>query len=406
MRHSVRLILLSIGLACLCGGCAWLRSRGPVKSADSQPAKPAAPAPSQAPEKPEDTGLAQAGRTKPAPPAGPVIQPDIMLINGRTVTAADVLEPIWGRLEEMARTLDAAKYRARAQEELQFRLRETINEFLVWHEIQKKSNPQLAEALDRTADEAIRDRINREFNGSQARFERYLAARGLTLEDYKQQQKRRLAVMQYLREQILPRIHLSRRDLWNYHKQHKAEFETPASIDLQMIDLPVRAFLPAGRNDEPALAEARKQAYKAAQRALRELQAGADFAEVAKKYSKGIHAAEGGRWGTIRAPGLRGRWAAPSKAAFGLDEGQFSDVIETPDGYFIVRAEKKVAAQRKTFEQVQPLVEQRLREQMFQKLSRQFLMKLYMKAQVAGYETFRNHLMSLLPPPKAQAESP
>ncbi len=91
--------------------------------------------------------------------------------------------------------------------------------------------------------------------------------------------------------------------------------------------------------------------------------------------------------------------AQPAKVAFGLKAHQFSGLIETSDGFFIVRAEDKVEGKKTTFEQVQQDLEQQLRDQMFDRLSMEFLVKLFVKADIQGYEAFRDRLFTLAPPP-------
>jgi len=398
-------------LAVLLAGCSILQRAekpGERQVQQEQPRKRACASGSERPATqsaaPANAVADRAGRESIDP--AHLVQPDIMLVNGLVVTPADVLEPIWNDLERLAGTLPPEQYRQRAQQILRLRLREVLNEFLLWHEVSKRMNKQLSDALDRAADDQIQSRINSQFAGSQARFERYLAEHGLTLEDYKQQVRRRIAIVQYLRETITPRIYISRRELVRYFEQHKGEFSRPARIDLQVIDIPIRAFLPGGRKDPTSLRRARAAARKQAEQALAELKSGKDFAEVAKKYSKGIHAAEGGRWGTITAPGLRGRWAEPSKVAFSLPEGRFSDIIETGDGFFIVRAERKYPAVNPSFEEVQPQIEEKLRNEMFGRLSADLLVKLYSKANVAGFEQFYRYLLEHLPQPKAHPIRP
>ncbi len=332
---------------------------------------------------------------------GPVIRADVMLVNGLTVRPSDVLEPSWARLEQLAEAGPAKDYPEKARLEVRQRLRETISEFLVWHEVKQKINAELDETINKAVDGKIRERINEHFQGSQAKFERYLAGRGLSLDDYKQQERRRLVAIQYLREEILPHIRISRRQLVEFYEQNRQRYETPARVRLQIIDLPDSAFLEGDASGPVARVAAHDKAGQQAKQALAALKAGTDFTEVARQYSKGIHAANGGDWDWISQPGLQGRWAQPSQAAFDLQAGQFSDIIEVSDGYFIVRAAEKVEAQRKGFQDVQAELEQQLRDQMFNYHSAKFLSKLWVKSDIQGLDTFRDRLLQMIPEPKS-----
>lgn len=85
---------------------------------------------------------------------------------------------------------------------------------------------------------------------------------------------------------------------------------------------------------------------------LKQLQHGANFADLAKKNSDDPGSAEkGGELGWI----VRGQ-TVPNfeKAAFSLPPGQLSGVIETEYGYHIIQVEDKQAAHTQTFDEVKP----------------------------------------------------
>lgn len=338
---------------------------------------------------------------------GPLIRADVMLVNGQTVRACDVLEPSWQRIEELARTSKPNEYLERVQLEIRQRIRETISEFLVWYEVKRKLTAEMEEPLKKAVDSKVRERINKNFEGSQAKFERYLSQRGMSLEDYKEQEKRRIATVQYLREELVPQIHISRRELQEYYEKIRKDYESPARTKIQMIDLPDRQFAEGDMSDPAVRVAAHDAAHAQAQKAMAELKAGVDFAEVAKKYSKGIHAEEGGHWGWVSEdPGLQGRWLQPGKVAFKLKAGEYSDILETSDGWFIVRAEEKVEATRKDFQEVQQELERKLRDRMFDDLSGRYLMKLWSKGDIQGLTAFNARLLTMVPKvqPKANVQ--
>ncbi len=86
--------------------------------------------------------------------------------------------------------------------------------------------------------------------------------------------------------------------------------------------------------DESLNAPAKKQAEDI----LKQIQAGGDFAELAKKYSTDGSASNGGDLGLISKGQTVPEFEA---AAFGLQEGQVSGVVKTQFGYHIIKATKK-----------------------------------------------------------------
>jgi peptidyl-prolyl cis-trans isomerase D len=85
---------------------------------------------------------------------------------------------------------------------------------------------------------------------------------------------------------------------------------------------------------------------------LKQLQHGANFADLAKKNSEDTGSAEkGGELGYI----VRGQ-TVPNfeKAAFSLKPGELSPLVETEYGYHILQVENKQEAHTQTFEEVKP----------------------------------------------------
>lgn len=86
-------------------------------------------------------------------------------------------------------------------------------------------------------------------------------------------------------------------------------------------------------------AEERQRARARAEEALREVQGGADFVDVASRYSEEPGAAE--RGGLLE-PGRRGTWVDEFwQTAVALEPGAISGVIETTYGYHVLRLEAR-----------------------------------------------------------------
>jgi hypothetical protein len=228
------------------------------------------------------------------------------------------------------------------------------------------SDKAVLEAVDRLVDQEIKDRINREFEGRQSRMEDHLRAQGQTLGQVRAEIRREVLITHHLQETILPRIaNPTRQELWDFYQEHLDDFTTQESRELWLIDIPY-----AG---DPAAARA------AADQAASRLAAGEPFEEVARTLSKGIHAQRGGAWGEITTQ-MQGRYAQVSQTLFGLPEGAASDVIDTGDAYFIVKAGRVQPAQRRPFTEVQPELAERYRAARFASLRQQLLEKLLSQA--------------------------
>ncbi|MBN1542132.1 peptidylprolyl isomerase [candidate division KSB1 bacterium] len=89
-----------------------------------------------------------------------------------------------------------------------------------------------------------------------------------------------------------------------------------------------------GSERAPAnITRTKEEAYATAVDLLQQLEEGADFAELATQYSDCPSAQKGGDLGIFG----RGQMVpAFEEAAFGLQPGQVSEIIETPFGYHII----------------------------------------------------------------------
>jgi peptidyl-prolyl cis-trans isomerase D len=131
-----------------------------------------------------------------------------------------------------------------------------------------------------------------------------------------------------------------------------AELEQLYAARRDRYDIPeqVRArdiLIRADRKSDPKTLEARRAV---AQKLRDRLAAGEDFAELARKDSDDAKTRErGGDLGFFR----RGQLAPElEKAAFGLDPGQLSEVIQTDSGFHIMRVEERRDAAVRGFEDV------------------------------------------------------
>ncbi len=84
---------------------------------------------------------------------------------------------------------------------------------------------------------------------------------------------------------------------------------------------------------------AKQQARQKANEVLEKIRQGADFAELAREHSDDPGSAEKG--GDLGWFGHRGRTKEFADAAFALQPGEVSDVVETPFGFHIIKVEDK-----------------------------------------------------------------
>ena len=164
-----------------------------------------------------------------------------------------------------------------------------------------------------------------------------------------------LANMTY--EDIGKNAKLDEADVRKYFEAHKAEFE---QVRARHILIRVQGSPAAVRPGQKDLTEA--EALAKAQDLRKRIQAGEDFAQLARQESDDTGSgAKGGDLGFFRHGQM-----VPSfeEAAFAMQPGDLSEPVKTPLGYHVIKVEAK---ESKSFEDVRPELERRMRPEQAQK---------------------------------------
>jgi peptidyl-prolyl cis-trans isomerase D len=158
-------------------------------------------------------------------------------------------------------------------------------------------------------------------------------------------------------------LQISRADLQAYYDAHRDQYRVPEQVKVSHILIKTPLPGPDGKVDEKGVAEAQARAADL----LKQIRNGANFEELAKKYSEDPGSAkEGGSLGWVP----RGRTVPEfEKVAFSLPKGQISDLVKTSYGFHIIRVDDKQEAHLKTLEEVKDQIEPILKQQKAQQIS-------------------------------------
>ncbi|MEW6303619.1 MAG: peptidyl-prolyl cis-trans isomerase [Verrucomicrobiota bacterium] len=197
---------------------------------------------------------------------------------------------------------------------------------------------------DSVIEDHIQDRIRRQF-GDRLTLMRTLREEGTTYERFRQEVREQFIVEALRAKNVSGEIVISPYKIETYYQQHKDEFKTDDQVKLRMIVINQLAGNPPGT------------AKKLCEEILAKLKEGASFAEMATIYSEGSQRRQGGDWGWVDKSVLRKELA---DAAFKLEPGQFSGVIETPESCYVMQVEEKRTAGVKPLADVRDEIEKTL----------------------------------------------
>lgn len=146
-------------------------------------------------------------------------------------------------------------------------------------------------------------------------------------------------------------------DLQSYYNQHRDEFRVSEQVNVRHILIKTPAPGPDGKEDQKAVDAAKAKAEDV----LKQVKAGGNFAELAKKYSDDPGSAKnGGSLGWIG----RGRTVPEfEKAAFSLPKGGTSDLVKSSYGFHIIHVDDKQEAHEKSLDEVKSQIEGTVRQQ-------------------------------------------
>lgn len=164
-----------------------------------------------------------------------------------------------------------------------------------------------------------------------------------------------LTLLKVVDREVRNNVMVGEMEMKRYFKEHQARFALPEEYTLSQILIQPRSADNAG--------EAREKARIA----LADLKRGEKFEDVALHYSDGPNASRGGRLGLVRQGELM---PAIERAIAPLTPGEISDIVETAEGFHIVRVDERTPKQFRPFEEVrfeiQALVFQQKSEDVFQ----------------------------------------
>jgi len=155
---------------------------------------------------------------------------------------------------------------------------------------------------------------------------------------------------------LAEKVQVSPDELQAYYNQHQDEFRIPETVTVRHILIKTPTPGPDGKVDQKAVDAAKAKADDIE----KQLKGGADFAELAKKYSEDPGSAQNA--GLL--PALKKGQTVPEfeQAAFNTPKGQMTGVIRTSYGFHIIKVEDRQSARLKPLDevraQIEPLIKQ------------------------------------------------
>src|SRR6266568_519608 len=171
-------------------------------------------------------------------------------------------------------------------------------------------------------------------------------------------EKRQLKYVVFDTSKLLAQTQLTQQDFQNYYDQHRDEYRVPEQVNVRQIVINKPLAGPDGKLDQKALDAARSKAEDV----LKQLKAGGNFSDLAKKYSEDSDTAKkGGSLGWVRPDVFPA--AAVKNAVSSTAQGQSSGLIDAGYAFVVIHMDDKQGAHVKSVDEVKPQIEPLIKQQ-------------------------------------------
>ena len=254
-------------------------------------------------------------------------------------------------------------------------LRNQAVQFLVQREqFEQEASDMDVDVTDKQIDARLEQIQKQYFGGDKKKYEKQLKEQGLSEKQVRNDIRAQI-ISEKIFEQVTKDVKVTDADIAAYYEKNKAQYSQPESRDVRHI-----------------LVKTKKQADEL----YTQLQGGADFAALAKKYSEDTGSKANGGKLTIS----QGQTVAPfDKVAFELKKNEISKPVKTEFGYHIIEplSDEKAA-------KVTPLkdVKESIRQQLGQTKKNEAMTK-WVDELKKDYKDKVSYAAGFSPPPDAKS---
>jgi parvulin-like peptidyl-prolyl isomerase len=285
-------------------------------------------------------GLILLGSLAPARAATPDDAEPVAVVNGH---------PILRRDFELAVELQFSGRRAATigMEELRTMRKKVLDRLIDGELLYQKASRRGAKVSDADVEEEF-ETIRGRFKAAEA-FQAVLEETGTSEEEFRDQVRRSVVIARFVDREVVGDVEIAEEDVRRYYDQNPTEMVRKESVPIRQILI---------RVDPGASRAQRTEARRKIEAILAELGKGEEFETMARRYSEGPGAEQGGDRGIL----IRGGGAPPviERAAFALGSNEISDIIETRRGFHIIEVGERRPAGPIPFDEAKDPIRTRL----------------------------------------------
>jgi peptidyl-prolyl cis-trans isomerase SurA len=207
-------------------------------------------------------------------------------------------------------------------------------------------------------------------------LEEAVSKQGLNWEDFKNNIRSGLLTKKVIGSEVGSHINVPKDEIQKYYDEHKQEFMRPEQVALRSIEVNTTG------KDATEVVDLKKKAETARKR----IQDGEDFGEIAKRYSDGATAKQGGYLGQYK----RGELSKELEdTVFKMKRNDLTEVMETKQGFLILQVLEHYDEGEQSLAKVENEINEKLYSQRMEPALREYLKTLREESYVVikpGYQ--------------------
>jgi len=178
-------------------------------------------------------------------------------------------------------------------------------------------------------------------------LEKAVSAQGVNWEDFKNNLRNGVLTQRVISSEVGSHITIGHDEIEKYYNEHKTEFVRPEQVALRSIEV----------NTEKKSPEEIVELKKKAETTLKRIKDGEDFGEMAKRFSDGSTAKQGGYLGVYK----RGELSKELEdVVFKMRKNDTTDVMDTKQGFLILQVLEHYDEGEQSLAKVEPEITDKL----------------------------------------------
>lgn len=275
-------------------------------------------------------------------------------VNGAVVTEGEVREAMAPLVPQLRQVYEGTELTAKIKEVHDEARDDLINAKLILKAFDADAKLN-KEGIEKYVEKKVGEFIQDRFGGDRQEFLKVLREEHLSMEEWRRRMRERIIVGMMKSREVDAKVAVSPRDVRRIYEDNSRKYSRDERVWIRVI------LVRNGTNT--ADRAAREATVKAT---FSKLQAGGDFAELARTISEDGKAGAGGDWGWVDARDLRPELAKPVAS---LKKGTVSAVLRMDDDFYLVKLEERQAAGPVPFDEVRSTIEKELRRKEIRRLS-------------------------------------